>query len=340
MAGTPGASKRFRIGVQNAKGVTPTLFICATMQMSGITPERDAIDPGVEHGCAGESSDYATAHKTATEYSSYMVTGRGRGMVYPSVIGTLLHMVGFNVVATAKTGYTEHVANVATRTQYGWGAIWDEIADLSQLVKDVRATKLVLDISKAGLIWNADFLGLSVTDTVGSPTVENEETFKLLPGKGTMTFATLGAGPINLVADLPRASTIQFDNPLDTDTEQLTVLGRSDLPQNGLDISGTVKGCTVAAANYKALYDWTANKPGGGSKLASISQTYQAAANIVGAAVPYSIKIDVPRAEVTLPAFDADGGNRVSFDYNWRMVADTATPCTITIANTIEDYTP
>lgn len=340
MAGIPSASKRYRVGVQSAKGVTPTLFICATMQMSGLNIDRDEIDAGVEHGCAGASSDYATAHKSATEYSSYLAASRFRGMVYPSILPVLLHMVGLPAVATAKTGYTEHVANLATRSAYGWGAVWDEIGDLTQLAKDVRVSQLQINASKAGLIYSGQMQGLSVTDQVGTPTVTNEELFKVLPSKGSFTFATLGGSPINLVSDLPRAAMIQINNPLDTDTEQLTVMGRSDLPQNGLDVTGTVSGCSLNAAAYKAVHNWTSNKPGPGSLLASLSWLFQSAANISGAAVPYSVKIEVPKVEVTLPAFDADGANKIFFDYNWRMIADTATPITITIANTIEDYTP
>jgi hypothetical protein len=340
MAGTPSASKRYKVGIQPAKGSIATLFICAMMQMSGMLPERDAIDTGVEHGCSGASSDYATAHKRATEYASYLVNGRFRGQMYPSAIVPFLAMAGFKVVSTLKTGYTEHVLDVATRAEYGWGSILDEIGDLVTLSKDVRVRQLTIDASPAGVIYNGEVVGLSITDTIGTPDVDDEGLFKILPSKGTIAFSTLGGSPINLVSDLPRSMSIQIANPLDTDTQQLTVLGRGDLPQNGFDVSGTVRGCTVTAANYLALYDWTANKPGVTSKLAALDMTLQSAVNIAGAAVPYSIRVQVPKAEVTLPAFDADGANKVFFDYNWRMVADTATPVTITVANLVTDYNP
>ena len=340
MAGIPSASKRFKAGIQSAKGTTPTLFVCAMMQMSGMLPERDAIDMGVEHGCSGASTNYATAHKTSTEFSSLLINGRFRGAVYPSVLPIWLHMVGHNVAATAKTGYTEHVATLATRAQYGWGAILDSIGDLSTLNKDARLRQFGIEMSKAGLINSGEIVGLSQTDTVGTPTVENEDLFKLLPSKGTFTLATLAGSPLNLVTDLPRSASIQVANPLDTDTEALTSFGRTDLPQQGIDITGQVRGCSLSAAAYKAAYDWTSNKPGTNSLLAELTMLFQSAANINGAAVPYSLKIEVPKVEITLPAFDAEGNNQVFFDYNWRMVADSTTPITWTIANLIEDYTP
>lgn len=347
MAGekVPSTTARFKVGQQVAKGTAATKLVCGTMTMSGLNATKDPIDKGGEHGC-NTGPDRATVHKSEQRYSSFIVNGSFRGFMYPDLIGYLLLGSGFTVVTTAGAaaalGTYSHVFTLANRTANPWLSVHSQIGTKNRLAVDARVNQLTMTANAQGFVYNGTFQALKEDEVPGTGiTVTNEEVNEILTTRGSMVLNYDPDGtPVTMLAAEQEGFTLVINNPFDQDQQKLFSFGRGDLPQTGLDITGTVEGLNVDYLNYERIkggavgVDTIADD----CALAKIDVTFNSAENIGVTAIPYSIRVEIPHAEVTVNDFQAEGTNTVEWTFPFRMVDDNATPIKITLVNKLPSY--
>jgi hypothetical protein len=347
MAGekVPSTSAHFKVGQQTAKGTPATKVLCGSMQMSGLNVTRDPIDKGGEHGCP-TGPDRATVHKSRQRYSSFIVNGSFRSAMYPDLIGYLLLGSGFTVVTTAGSGATlgsfSHVFTLAARTANPWLTFHEQIGSKTRIAVDARVNRLTFTANAQGFRFDGTLQALKEDEVAGTGIVTtNEEVAEILATRGTMTLNYDPDGtPVTMLAAEQEGFSLVINNPFDQETQRLFVFGRGDLPQTGLDVTGTVEGLNVDYLNYERI-------KGGGvggdivsdaCAIAKLDTTFQSTETIAASTTPYSIRFEVPHAEVELNDFQAEGINVVDWTFPWRMVDDNAAPIRITLVNALPSY--
>jgi hypothetical protein len=347
MAGekVPSTTARFKVGQQTAKGTPATKVVCGTMTMSGLNSTKDPIDKGGEHGC-NTGPDRATVHKSEQRYSSFIVNGSFRGYMYPDLIGYLLLGAGFNVVSTAgvaaAAGTWSHVFTLANRTAVPWLSVHSQIGSKNRLAVDARVNQLTFTANAQGFTYNGTFQALKEDEVpVSGITTTNEEVVEVLTTRGSMILNYDPDGtPVTMLAAEQEGFTLVINNPFDQDQQKLFSFGRGDLPQTGLDVTGTVEGLNVDYLNYERIkggavgVDTIADD----CALAKIDVTFNSAESIGATAIPYSIRFEIPHAEVTVNDFQAEGTNTVEWTFPFRMIDDNATPLKITLVNKLPSY--
>jgi hypothetical protein len=347
MAGekVPSTTARFKVGQQTAKGTAATKLVCGLMQMSGLNVAKDMIEKGGEHGCP-TGVDRATIHKSNTRYSSYLVNGAFRSAMYPDLIGYLLLGCGFSVVTTAGTaaalGTYSHVFTLAARTAAPWLTVNEQIGSKNRSGIDMRVNRLTFTANAQGFTYDGTLQGLKENEApLTGQTITNEENVEILTTRGLMTLNYDPDGvPFNLEADEEQAFTLVINNPLDQAQQTLFLFGRNDLPQTGLDVTGTVEGLNVDYNNYERIIGGAlaADVPSDICAIAKVDTTFQSSNNIAATIIPYSIRFEVTHAELGISDFQADGVNIVAWTFPYRMVDDNATPIRITLVNALPSY--
>ena len=341
----PSTAARFKVGQQSAKATPATNLICGTMQMSSMNTARDAVDKGGEHGCP-TGVDRATTHKSMTRYSSYIVRGGFRGFMYPDLIGYLLLGAGFAVTTTAGSGPTagtySHVFTLAARSALPWLSVESQIGTKNRQASDVRVDKLTLTANNQGFRYDGTYVGLTEGVVPGSGiTIVNEDEAEILGSRGSMVLNYDPDGtPTAMIAGEEEGFSLVINNPLNTDQQKLFAFGRSDLPQNGVDVTGRVEGLYTDYNNYERINNGgvSNNAPSDKCAIAKLDTTFQSAELIASTAVPRSLRVELAHAEVTLDDFQAEGTNLIEWNFPYRMVDDNTTPIRITLVNSYPSY--
>jgi hypothetical protein len=313
--------------------------------MSSLNTSRDTIDKGGEHGCNG-GPDRATVHKSLMRYSSYIVNGGFRGYGHPDMIGYWLLGAGFGIVTTAGSGaaagtYT-HVFTLANRTVVPWLSVQSQIGTKVRQAVDARVNRLTFTANNRGFVYDGTYQALLENEapTTGLTTT-NEDTAEILSSRGSITVNYNPDGtPVSLLDSDTEGFTFVINNPLNTDQQRLLSFGRSDLPQNGLDVTGSIEGMNVIYSNYEIIKNGASgnDSPAEVASIAGINLLFNSAELIAATAVPYSIRFEVTHAEVDLSDFQADGTNLVQWTFPYRMVDDNTTPVRITLVNAHPSY--
>ena len=347
MAGekVPSTTARLRVGQQSAKGTAATKVVCGTMTMSGLNTTKDPIDKGGEHGC-NTGPDRATVHKSEQRYSSFIVNGSFRGYMYPDLIGYLLLGAGFVVATTAgtagATGTYSHVFTLAQRTAVPWLSVHSQIGSKNRLALDARVNQLTMTANAQGFTYNGTFQALKEDEVaVAGITVTNEETSEILTTRGSMLLNYDPDGtPVTMLANEQEGFTLVINNPFDQEQQRLFNFGRYDLPQTGLDVTGTVEGLNVDYLNYERIKGGAVgvDTVSDDCALAKLDVTFNSAENIGATAIPSSIRIEIAHAEVNLNDFQAEGTNTVEWTFPFRMIVDNTTPIKITLVNKLPSY--
>lgn len=347
MAGekVPSTTAKFKVGQQTAKGTPATKLVCGTMTMSGLNSTKDPIDKGGEHGC-NTVVDRATVHKSEQRYSSFIVNGSFRGYMYPDLIGYLLLGCGFTVVTTAGAaaalGTYSHVFTLATRTTVPWLSVHSQIGSKNRLAVDARVNQLTMTANAQGFAYNGTFQALKEDEVPGSGIVTtNEEVNEILTTRGSLLLNYDPDGtPVTMLANETEGFTLVINNPFDQAQQKLFSFGRGDLPQTGLDVTGTVEGLNVDYVNYERIKGGAVNVDtiADDCAIAKIDTTFQSAEMILTTLIPYSIRVEIPHAEVGLNDFQAEGTNTVEWTFPYRMIDDNATPIKITLVNKLPSY--
>lgn len=339
----------FKIGLQPSKGTAAsTSFHCGLLRGSGFAEDWKFAEQGVEHGCAAGSSVYRDLTQRQRTY--YTVPGQVRGALYPNMIGVLLRAIGLADSVSGTTAKT-HVMTAASLANDPWVTVLHNLpadvgSDVERLAKDCRVTSLKLTANNQGIAYDAQINGMTVGIATGSETKTDEVGYKLQRGNGTFTLSFDPAGtPATISSNSsnpPRSLEMTITNPVDEDSYPLWSGALDDLPRGeGLAIEGMFAGLPVQYSVMKQL-GW-----GGAAGTApsttwlpcSISYKFNTG-EFVTATTPYSLQIDVPRAEVWLdPAgFNANDGENVRWTARWRCFAGTASPFTATLVNAIATY--
>ncbi len=339
---TPSTTARFKAAVQASQGTAKTTgFICGMLTRSTLRPQFDIADKGAEHGCGG--ADRATVHRSPSVRSSYLAIGQARGYLYPDFIGVLLAGAGFTPVTTGAGADKTHTFKLSTRSAVKWLTILESMASNELRGTDVRVDQLSLEANPDGVTYDASLRGLKVDESLGTETSNNETTVEMLPSRGSLTMYYDPAGAnedqINTATDTLTRASVQIANPL-SDDRSLWEFRRVDLAQRGIDVTGRIEGVEIDWETYERIVNGANNgtDPSPNTAICSVSLKWQSATNIPTAAVPYSLEIVVPRAEVTLDEFAADGDSLVRWNYNWRMIDNTTDPIVITLINGVTSY--
>lgn len=341
----PSTTAKYKVGQQSGKGVPATDLVCGTMQMSGFNSTRDPVNKGGEHGCP-VGVDRATAHRTTTRYASYIVNGAFRGFLYPDMIGYWLLGAGFVVTTTAGSGAGagtySHVFTLAARTALPWLSVEDQTGSKNRQATDVRVNRLTFTANNQGLRYDGTWQALTEGEVPGSGiTIVNEDTAEILTTRGSMVVNYDPDGtPVTMLGGEELGFTLVISNPLNTDQQRLFTFGRSDLPQNGLDVTGTIEGLNVDYNNYERIHNGGVggDVPSDKCAIAKIDTTFQAGELIAATAIPYSIRFEIPHAEVDISDFQAEGTNLIEWNFPYRMVDDSVTPIRITLINALPTY--
>ena len=189
----------------------------------------------------------------------------------------------------------------------------------------------------------ATFAGLGIKEdaATGSETGTSETEYMLLPSKGACTINIEGQ---SFTSSL-RGLRFLLSNPTDKGEQNLFALERSDLPSTGIECGFSAAGLDVDYATYKKL------KWGGASGTGPTVQAVQGdvtfnfqSAELMGAsndAYPYRFAVTIPRCELRMGQFRAQGRDLVRFDLAGLMVDDEnsfANPITATLHNLVASY--
>jgi len=337
----PSTTARFKAVKQAAKGTALTTgFICGMLTRSSLFPRFDLAEKGAEHGCGG--LDRATVHRSPSMRSSYMAVGSARGALYPDLIGVLLCGAGFTPVTTGAGTDKTHTFKLSLRSAVSWLTVLETIGDETLRGTDMRVEQLTVEAKPEGITFDAALKGLKIDYDAGSETNTAETNVELLPSLGTCTVAFDPAGtPATMVSgstDYLTGASFQIANPMD-DERSLWEFRRGDLPQRGVDITGRVEGVALNYDNYERIINGAdaATDPSASTAICSVAMTWQSASYITGV-VPYSLTLSVPRAEVSIDDFVAEGDSIVRWNFNWRMIDNTTDPVVITLVNAKTSY--
>ena len=346
MAGTPSTSALLKVGKQAAKG-TPigSGFITGLMEQSSFTVSFDELTKTPEHGGAA-LADRATARKSTTSRSGYLVRGAFRQAAYPTLIGMWLKGAGFDIssaVANAATAYA-HTCTIAERDDVAWMTVLHTIGGVERRATDARVSRLTLTGQPDGLKFSGEWRALEEDAAAGTETTTAEDTNEILPSAGSLTMVydpdDAATTIVDTTTDELNRLTLDIANPLDEADQALFRFGHADLAQNGMDITGTVEGAPVDWD----VYDYIVRKEGTGPSavpaLCSLTYTFESAVDIAGDTVPYSIVVTLPHVEVNINdnGFSAEGENLIRWTYDYRMIDMDTDPITIVLTNLKASY--
>ena len=344
MAGTPSTAATFKVAKQASKGTPPaTGFITGMMTRSSFLPDLDTIAKTAEHGV---TYTRATAHKTATRRGSYLGRGSYRGYLYPDMFGMLLLGNGFNVTTTGAAANKTHTFKLATRDANPWlTVIWDADGNNPLRGVDVRGTRMVIDGTPDGVTIEGDLVGLTVNEPAGTETTTAEDTTgELLPSNGTLTLAYDPAGANVTVLSTPTDSLtraqLTIANPVDENDRSIHRFGRGSLNQTGVDVTARLEGIEIDWDIYNRILNGstTGSTPTSDTAIFSLTYSFASTVNITGTAVPYSATITIPRMELDLGDFAADGDNLITWNADGRMIDSVTDPITIALVSKKASY--
>lgn len=344
MAGTPSTAALFKVGKQTAKG-TPasTGFITGMMTRSSFLPDLDEITKTAEHGVAYTR---ATAHKTATRRGSYLGRGSYRGYLYPDMFGMLLLGNGFAVTTTGASANKTHTFKLANRDANPWlTVIWDVDGTNPLRGVDVRGTRMMIDGTPDGVTIEGDLVGLTVNEPAGTETTTAEDTAgEMLPSNGTLTLTYDPAGANVAVLSTPTDSLtraqLTIANPVDENDRSIHRFGRGSLNQTGVDVTARLEGIEIDWDIYNRILNGstTGSTPTTDTAIFQLVYSFTSTVNITGTAVPYSATITIPRMELTLGDFTADGDSLITWNADGRMIDNVTDPITIALVSKKASY--
>lgn len=328
---------RFAVAVQSVKGtVATTGFHAMRVGESSAQAVFDYEEALNEHtGVHQRASD----RQSTPDRISKSFRINGNGLLYPNAIGTLLVGVGFAASTTDNTTSKSHAFTKTDTDDAKWlsvmHALGEGSARFERKIKDVRLTQLQLAATRNNLTVSFDGLGLDEAASAGTETVAAEALKRIIPSTGSLTFGTLALGE-------PRSHTITLARPVEEDDQKLHSFGRADALETGFAVNGQLRGLDMSYNTYKKL-NWggtSGTAPDDEVVTDSLTVTWQSAANITGAAVPYSITFAFTKVELRMVGSPvARGADIIRCDVDYAMIDDvSAAPVTVTVVNTVSSY--
>lgn len=328
---------RYALAVQSGKG-TPasTGFHAMRSTRSSSPPDFTYEEARDEHG--GAHVRASTQQSTPSRISS-LINLATEGLLYPNAIGVILVGLGFSVNTTNNTTYYSHAFTKANVDSAKWLTVLHRVGigagQFERKISDVRLTQAVLTATRQNIRLTTTGAGINEVTASGTETVTADANNRILPVTGSITYGSLALGA-------PRQHTITISRPVDTEDQKLHSYGLADLPENGFEIVGQLRGLDLSFDSYKKLV-WGGTGGTGPSYAAvtdSLTVKWESASNISGAAVPYSFQMALTKAEFRVVGSpEAQGNSIVRLDIDYRMVDDTsAAPVTFTLVNGVTSY--
>lgn len=327
---------RVAIAAQSAKGTAATTgFHAMRLTRSKLVPVYEWDSPENEHTGVHQRASTLTGTPEAVSFTIPVALG---GRLYPNAFGTLLRGLGFGVSSVDNTTYHTHTFTQADADAAAWlsamQALGEDTARFERKVKDIRLTQLALTADRNGINWTADGLGLDEAIAAGTETVAAEANYQIRPSKGSLTFGALALGE-------PRSHMITIARPVEQDDQKLHAFGRAGADPTGFAVTGELRGLDLSLATYKKL-NWggaSGTAPAQTTITGSLTVLWTSAANISGAAVPYSWQFAFTKAWFYTFNAEAQGNNIVRCDAQYGMIDDVAgAPLTITGVNGVTGY--
>lgn len=341
------------VGIQSALGTPNTAnLITLLAYTSGLVPEFDVATKPAEHG-AGVSNTRPTAKRSRTTRTGHLGNGEFNMSLYTRALVPLLVGAGFEVATTDNTTHYTHVLTLAAKEDQKWLTFLREWGGKETRGQDAKVSQITIGGNpNDGLTAQGNFTALSVDEAVGTETKTAEKPVELNPALGSISVILDPDGAAIQAAysggDLA-AEDISLDitNPLDTETLRLFQQGRADLPSTGIGAQVTIGGIDVDMDVYEQIVNGGVGNatPSLITALAALDWKHESASNIVGAAVPYSARFQIPYVEISIdPAgFRANQDETVNWSFICEMMDDAdllgvTEPITITIVNDVASY--
>lgn len=327
------------LGVQSAKDVAATDFQTGLLLNSVVpVPDWDVIENRAEHPSAvlGRSATKASV----SERVGYIVPIGSGGFLYPRYFPMLLIGAGFECVSTDETGYYQHVLTMANDDAMKWLTALYDISTLKTVrVLNSRFSNVTLTATPDDIQFSGEGAGLVTGDALGTEVKVAELKTKILPTLPTTGGWSFSIGGTELSANRVRGFTATIGQTLDDEDKSLWAVTRADLARDSIGVTGTATGINLDADIFEKA--WYGGVGGSAPDLAPVEvdiTTLWESSSEVDTGVPYSVKMEVPKAELTGEVADANESDTILFSFNWAMVDDSADPITFTIINDVESY--
>lgn len=322
-------------GVQADKDTAATALQTGLKTRSTMPkPTWDTYDPGPEHP---GPSDRNTSRRSATQRTGYIAPFGSTGVLYPRLIGYQLRAAGFDVATTDETTHFSHEFTIATGADHAYiSAVW-ALDTWTRMVKGARLQSLAFSATPQRIEITDSGIGMVSGPVTGSPTYTAEMD---IPIKPTIGSGSILIGGIELTTGAIKGHQWTVTNALDTEDYQLWVEGRNDIPQTEIGLAGSFDELDIDKTLYEKVVTGGVSDgaPDSASVMAVLDILYQSAENITGAAVPYSLQMEVEDVELDLGDFEATGSEIVRGSIDYEMIDLSAVPLKFTLINDVASY--
>lgn len=266
----------------------------------------------------------AAQNQSVAIRSSLMIPYDLTAALYPHTLIPLLQGVGF--VANTPTGtapeYTyQLVKSDASAALYlnallaydsGANRFWRQIFDL-------RFRSLTINATNQGLQVQVSGMGLDEDEGAGTETIISESPIPLVPFTGGFTWGTYDFGK-------PRDHSITIERPYEEDDQRLHSRYRDDNQELSYAITGQMRGLTLNETVFKRLFYGGAagTEPSFTMLTDSFAFKWESEQDIPGGATPFSVEMQVRKAELMMTNLRAAGNSIMRADLTWRAIDDVA----------------
>lgn len=340
---------RLAFAAQAVKGTFPLTNIQSSRAISvESVPQMEYIEN--ENHMIG-IHQRSTAAQSVPERSSVSVPTEFEVGLYPLSLAYLLFGIGcVSGTPVIAAGVTQHkfvksnVADSPYITQYlrmGQGT-----GTFTRQVQDVRLSQLEITLNRtAGCTARGRGMGLNETViTEAGYTVLPEADTEFMPFLGGMIWDTIAAGHSNFNFGVPREHTITIDRTIEEDDQLLHTFYRNDNQEMSFAVNGQVRGLELSIGLYnELLYGGVGSiynaSLGVATVITGLTLELNTSRNIPAATTPYKFILNIPKAEIRIGRFSAQGNQIIRAEAAWKMIDDATTPpMRIELHNAVASY--
>ena len=332
----------FAIGKQADRTTQATSFIKALALTSGLGVTFDESDALKEHPSTVAGTSFAMASpKTRT---GFLVPWAVDFVLRPNFFPRALQSLGFTVASGAgpEANTYEHVCTVDTDANMLWMSVISNVggSTFSRRALSARASALNITANNTDIRCALSGTGLNEGNVSGTPSFTSEVTTQILPTTGSLT-ANFDGGSLTSII---RGLTCNIAQPLKEGKEELPLFqsDRTTLDRQNIDCTGDLQGIDAEFDLWKKIIrgGTSGTTPSLTVAPGDLNFAFNSASYIGATTTLFSVAFALPSVMYTLPNEGIRDNNddlvRVAIGYN--VIADVATPITITVINGIASY--
>jgi hypothetical protein len=331
------------LGKQADRTTQATTLYKALSLTSGLGVAFDESDDLKEHPSTVAGTSFALA--AAKTRTGFLVPWAGNFILRPKFFPVALQSIGFAVSSSAgdpEAGANTHTCTVAADAAMLWMSVVHNVGGSSFSRRALSARASQLNITATNTDIRCDIAGTALDEgnVSGTPTYVSEVTTQILPTVGSITCNFDSATLTSTI----RGATINIAQQLKDGKEELPLFqaNRNSLDRQNFGITGDLQGVDADFDLWKKIIR------GGTSGTApslvvvpgDLEITFSSAGDMGATGTPYSVTFNFPSIQYTLPTEgirnNADDLVRVAV--GWNMLADVATPVTVTVVNDVASY--